>query len=244
MKLLLDVGNQRCKRAVYDGHAVSCYPAIDADSALKDYIPDNLLNGEVEITEVWIASVREQTFNNALKEMIQKSLQRTPVFAEVKRSLCGCTTRYDSRSLGIDRFVGLIGAWQSFGQACFIIDCGTAVTIDALDAQGVHQGGLIIPGLTMMKSALHQNTARLELGVGKNVLFPGNTDDAIDSGCRRLLSTTIESALQDMRFTDTDLYVVTGGDGAWFAQRDKKFIYREALILEGLAAVADSAEKQ
>jgi type III pantothenate kinase len=69
----------------------------------------------------------------------------------------------DSReSLGRDRLVGAWRARQLYPQgALVVIDAGTAVTIDLVDAQSVFQGGLIFPGARTMLKILAKQTAAL-----------------------------------------------------------------------------------
>jgi type III pantothenate kinase len=71
-----------------------------------------------------------------------------------------------------------------------VVMVGTAVTVDALDAEGRFLGGLILPGFGMMLRALEQGTAGLRVPTGEVVDFPTNTSDALMSGgsqchCRR-----------------------------------------------------------
>lgn len=63
---------------------------------------------------------------------------------------------------GVDRLLNVLAAYsRSGGHACCVIDAGTAVTVDYIDAHGIFQGGLITPGLTMMLGSLHAGTAAL-----------------------------------------------------------------------------------
>ena len=59
---------------------------------------------------------------------------------------------------------------------------GTALTIDALNAEGVFLGGIIVPGLALMRGALNRGTAQLPLDAGAHQVFPCNTQDAISTG--------------------------------------------------------------
>ena len=89
--------------------------------------------------------------------------------------------------LGVDRWVALIGARQRVlarGEAtpALVIMVGTAVTVDALDADGKFLGGLILPGFGLMLRALEMGTAGLKAPTGEAVDFPTNTSDALMSG--------------------------------------------------------------
>lgn len=79
-------------------------------------------------------------------------------------------------TLGCDRVAAAVGAWSDFkGRNILVVDAGTAVTYDFVDADGVYRGGNIAPGITMELKALNQFTARLPL-----VPFPENMDSLRD----------------------------------------------------------------
>lgn len=67
----------------------------------------------------------------------------------------------DDSTLGQDRALNAIAAYEHAKQACIVVDVGTAVTVDFVDGEGVFHGGVIFPGLNMMLRALHQQTAAL-----------------------------------------------------------------------------------
>jgi type III pantothenate kinase len=69
---------------------------------------------------------------------------------------------------------------------------GTAVTVDALDAEGHFLGGLILPGFGLMLRALEQGTAGLRVPTGEVVDFPTNTSDALMSGGAYAIAGAIE----------------------------------------------------
>lgn len=69
----------------------------------------------------------------------------------------------DDSTLGQDRLLNAIAAYEMARQACIVIDCGTAITVDFVDGEGTFQGGAILPGVRMMLRALHEHTASLPL---------------------------------------------------------------------------------
>jgi type III pantothenate kinase len=89
--------------------------------------------------------------------------------------------------LGCDRFAAAIGARAlAPDQAIIVATCGTATTIDAISADGVFLGGMILPGLALMASSLARGTAQLPQVAAGSALpsgFADNTADAILSGC-------------------------------------------------------------
>jgi type III pantothenate kinase len=88
-----------------------------------------------------------------------------------------------------------------FPPACVVVNAGTAVTIDALDVDGVFHGGLILPGMRLMLQALAENTSGLKIAPGGFNAFPDNTADALYSGAMRAVCGAIELMRKEI---DTD----------------------------------------
>jgi len=101
----------------------------------------------------------------------------------------GLRTLYqDPSKLGADRWAALIGARALSSTNTLVINAGTATTIDLLGGNGVHYGGWILPGLSLMQESLQQNTAQLPLAVRASkpeaqASFGSTTDEAIMGGC-------------------------------------------------------------
>ena len=133
----------------------------------------------------------------------------------------GVTNGYDHPSrLGTDRFVALIGARShvlalGVERACLVVMIGTAVTVDALDAQGHFLGGLILPGHGIMLRALEGGTAGLRVPTGEVREFPTNTSDALTSGGNYAITGAIERMHRHLarRAGHDPLTLMTGGAG-------------------------------
>ncbi|MFH0910326.1 MAG: type III pantothenate kinase, partial [Planctomycetota bacterium] len=61
---------------------------------------------------------------------------------------------------GGDRLTAARAAWEREQRAVLVIDAGTAVTVDAVDREGVFLGGAILPGPVIWLAALHNTTAQ------------------------------------------------------------------------------------
>ncbi len=83
---------------------------------------------------------------------------------------------------GADRWFNLLGSRLFSQNACIIVSCGTAVTIDALTDDGHYLGGSIMPGFHLMKESLAVKTAHLNKPLGKIYPFPTTTSNALASG--------------------------------------------------------------
>lgn len=64
-------------------------------------------------------------------------------------------------SLGIDRVLNILAARESWGCPVIVVDYGTAITVDVMDATGVYRGGAILAGVNTAAEALWQRTAQL-----------------------------------------------------------------------------------
>ena len=177
------------------------------------------------------------------RHAIAEAIARWPVSAEwiePTASRAGVVNGYDEpQRLGSDRWAALIGAWGRYAAPCVVVNCGTATTIDRLDAGGRFVGGMIMPGLSLMKRSLQQNTARLGLTEGRYTEMPRNTADAIETGCIAAQLGAIQWARSR---ADTDARCVISGGAAsvlapHLAAADRcDFI--EHLTLEGLIRMA------
>jgi len=130
------------------------------------------------------------------KEALTRPLSRfaaKPEWIVAAREQCGVTNGYaDPSQLGGDRWASLVGAWHLVRGACLVVNAGTATTADRLSSQGVFRGGIIFPGVELMKRSLQQHTAGLPLAQGSYAEDPRCTADAIETGCLHAQAGAIE----------------------------------------------------
>ena len=145
--------------------------------------------------------------------------------------------------LGTDRWAALVGARALLGaQATLVVMCGTATTIDLLTATGHFTGGVILPGLALMQTVLHERTAALPRTSGHVVAHPDCTADAIASGCLHAQAGAIERLWHLHRGAHEPLTCLVAGGAAPLISPFLTVPYqlREDLVLLGLATIADS----
>ena len=114
---------------------------------------------------------------------------------------------------------------------------GTAVTVDALDADGNFLGGLILPGFGVMQRALEMSTAGLKVPTGEIVDFPTNTSDALMSGGSYAMAGAVERMHRKLcRHSNEDPVLLMSGGAApkLLAITDLRFETIESLIFDGL----------
>ena len=152
MKLLIDIGNSRIKWVCLRDNNLE-NPAV---MAYKDRDPEELfarlLQSDAAPEQVYIANVGGVDIGTSLAAAIGSKWNLTPVFAVVEPEFAGLTHTYrDISQLGIDRWLAMIAAWTRYRSPVCIVSCGTAVTVDGVSDSGAHLGGLIIPGVNMIR---------------------------------------------------------------------------------------------
>lgn len=163
-------------------------------------------------------------------------------FVRPAAAQCGVRSAYRfPRALGPDRWAALIGAWHLYRGPCVVVNAGTAVTVDALDVEGVFLGGLVVPGERLMREALARGTAALGLRPGRYAYFPACTADAIASGALNALAGAIERMVRHMQEAGqtAPLLVLSGGDARLLAPRlTGPLEVVDNLVLEGVVRIA------
>ena len=142
-------------------------------------------------------------------------------------------------TLGKDRLAAICGAQALFpGTNCLVVDAGTCITIDVLDARGVFRGGNISPGLQMRLRAMHEFTARLPRPAR---LWPADwlghsTEHALQNGALQGALLELQGYIGACRARFGHLNVLlTGGDSLFLAKKWKSQIFvNQNLVLYGL----------
>ncbi len=154
----------------------------------------------------------------------------------------GVTNGYrDPGQLGTDRWAALIAAHRSMPGHKLVVNAGTALTIDALAADGRFLGGLIVPGPALMRRSLDHGTASLRLTEGAFEPFPASTPNAITTGAIQACVGAIERVRGDMAAHGLEPIgmVLSGGAAqeiaAWLPM---PATFNENLVLDGLVAIA------
>ena len=236
--LAIDSGNTRIKWAVNEGGTwVDAGALATADSG--------------RIGEAWaaLAPFDRAIACNVAGPQVGRRLDlacaargATLAIAEAQAAQLGVVNGYrEPAQLGADRWAALVAAHALGEGAKLVVNAGTALTIDALAADGRFEGGLIVPGPALMRSALATGTARLPHAAGAFREFPDTTDDAIASGALQ----ACVGAIVRMRHAMTESgmvpehVVLSGGAARELAPLlPMPFAIHENLVLDGLARIA------
>jgi len=238
--LAVCVGNTRTQFGVFEGGKLvePCSRPNTSETLLEEV---SELRAEAPVV---IATVNPERSEALLRGLSGSLLIGRDVPLHLKHSLEDATT------LGQDRILNAIAAFDRAEQACIVIDVGTAITIDFIDGDGVFHGGAIAPGLRMMLGSLHTGTAslpQLELDAGAAVdphPFGRNTTDAMQKGviaAARGLAREMSERIASF-YEAYPQIVATGGDARLLFEDDGmvEHIVPELQLL-GVKAAVDRA---
>jgi type III pantothenate kinase len=246
--LALDVGNTRLKWAVYEapepGARLLAQGAVFLENIEK--LAEEEWQGLSQPTHILGCIVA----GDPVKRRVMDQMEQwdTPVSWVVPSAQeAGLSNGYDHPArLGADRWVAMIGAHHRLAarglrQPCVLAMVGTAVTVEAIDAQGRFLGGLILPGHGIMLRALESGTAGLHVPTGEVRNFPTNTSDALTSGGTFAIAGAIERMVQNVRehCGQAPACIMTGGAG-WkmVPSMQRPFELVDNLIFDGLLEIA------
>ena len=231
--LCLDAGNTRLKWGLHDGDGWLAQGAVDHAECLS--LPALLPQRPARIRACNVAGPAVA----ARIETLAADLSAPLDWFRSSPACCGVKNGYDDPAqLGADRWAALIGARALHPGPALVVMAGTATTIDVLAADGTFRGGLILPGIDLMRSALARNTAGLPEACGHYREIPTNTDDAIVSGCLHATLGAIERmAKLARRPASADFSVILSGGAAAALAPHIELPLRvvDNLVLEGLA---------
>lgn len=239
MNLLIDLGNTRLKWAMCDTETWR--------TGALDHGPDLIREleravGSAMPARALMSSVAKDPVTRAVTDWIaQRWSLETERVVPVKESL-GVRNLYENPAqLGSDRWAALVAARVLFQGRLCVIDCGTAITIDALSEDGAFLGGAILPGVSAIRQSLALSTPLILTPGRDGDCLARSTADGIAVGTRFGLAGGIDRLLEEYeRVLGVPMpVIVTGGD----ADRLCPDLHHETrvvpdLVLRGIALIA------
>jgi len=237
--LVIDIGNTLIKVALFEGSNLikTEHNKTIALNALEQFIAGQTI-GKVIISTV-------KTGRQSWEEELAANI---PVVYFNRGMASGIKNHYATpETLGLDRLAAVEGAHSLYPQTdCLIIDAGTCITYDGVDAGGNYNGGSISPGLNMRYMAMHNYTSALPLLVADghfNGAYGNSTASAMHSGVQNGLKYELTGFIESYRVSRPELNIIlTGGDGIFFDTLLKNSIFapyiknEPYLVLKGLNA--------
>jgi len=245
MKLLVDVGNSCIKWAYYHNGELRDPGAVNQHGYKLDSVLADAWRKLPRPTSVLVANVAGPMANHVINQLSQEQFGITPVYLISSEQAGGVRNGYrDPTRLGVDRWAALIGVFNRHQTPACVIDCGTAITLDAIDKEGQHLGGLIAPGIALMRHALVGATAAItdEGDQEEIAIFAQDTRAAVAGGALNAAVALIErvSARMLAELGEGAQCYLTGGEAPRVLPHLRDgFTPIPNLVLEGLAVIAD-----
>lgn len=236
-QLLLDIGNSRLKWAVVPSlaaplPAAQALPHEGAPAVAVAGIPLSAVDA------VFIAHVTGGAHEAAIIQAVQQRFGHTPQFARSAAECAGLKNAYaEPARLGVDRWLAMLALWTRSGGAFCVASAGTALTFDAVDDQGQHQGGVIAPGLVAMIGATlgHTRFAVGDMAAAFDNALGRDTESCVRQGALHAAA----GLLDRLSAQHPGLAVLAGGDApVLHPQLASVWQIEPGLVLQGLAAWA------
>lgn len=241
MHLVFDLGNSYHKCAVYDGDA----KVFQLDRKQLDEKDVEGILSAYPVRHILLSSVASQElplthYIRNLPEVLVLGPD-TPVPVFVKYLTPG--------TLGNDRLAAAVAAHALYpGKNVLVIDAGTCIKYDFVNASGAYLGGAISPGLDMRFRALHNDTARLPLLSAESLKDPGvaaktgnSTTSSILAGVGKGLLLETEGFINAYAEDHPALTVLLSGGDAWFFELHikRRIFALPDLVLFGLHTILE-----
>ncbi|WP_394759478.1 type III pantothenate kinase [Flavobacterium sp.] len=233
MILTIDIGNTRIKSAVFENNTL-IEASVFSNENFQNFI-ENILKEYPKIAILVIASVGKLD-----KNAFDSFLNRVKVYFISRDSTFPFQNNYSSpNTLGIDRMVLAAGSVLQFPEKNrLVIDAGTCVTYDFIDADDVYHGGAISPGIRLRYEAMHNYTAKLPLLTIEDPenIIGNSTNQSLHSGVINGLTFEIDGYIDSLKGKNENFIIIlTGGDANFLAKRLKNTIFANSnFLLESL----------
>ncbi len=243
MKLIIDIGNTRVKTALFDDSGIA--ELITIEDLSIDFLTE-LFSKHKNIRSAIMASVRE------VKQEITDFLSSRFRFIRLDETTpLPFVNKYATpNTLGNDRVAAVAGASSLFpGQNVLVIDAGSCITYDFINATGEYLGGSISPGINMRFLALNSFTGKLPLinfDSGRQAKLTGtDTRESILSGVQNGVLQEVDGIINayKQQYSEVNV-VVSGGDYKYFDKYLKNNIFASPnIVLTGLNRILDFNEE-
>ncbi|HYC35050.1 MAG TPA: type III pantothenate kinase [Usitatibacter sp.] len=236
--LAIDAGNSRIKWGIHDGRGWGARGGVPTA-------------GAGTLGQAWreAPTARAAIASNVAGPGVEKILREACADLSIELRMLvsppralGVVNGYrEPAQLGPDRWAALVAAQHAEPGHKLVVNVGTALTIDALRADGHFLGGVIVPGPALMRRSLDSGTAGLRLTEGEFDELPKGTADAITTGALRAAVGAILGMRDAMarQGAQPRRAVMSGGAAGEVAPRlPMDCVILENLVLDGLVRIA------
>ena len=216
MILLLDIGNSRIKWGFFEGGSIFGIASSVYQPQGVAQVAERQWRNVIFPNRIIVSNVAGTKVASDLQTWVREVWHQEATFLVPQAEAHGVRNGYhDPSTLGADRWAALLGASRRpHGWLC-VVDCGTAVTIDILSDQNVHLGGLILPGLGLMRKSLLSGTAGIRSTLGTNLTwYARDTGNAVAGGTLYAIVALIQKIVFELsqEMSSKVEVLLTGGD--------------------------------
>lgn len=239
--LQMDVGNSSAKWRLVtaDDSVVQRGEYREDDSrTLKQ-----LLSISAAPEKIWISSVADELSEVKLRDILVRQWGVEPWFARSEKQTNTLVNSYDDPArMGVDRWLAMLAAREKLSGRICVVDAGSALTIDVVAANGLHEGGYILPGPALMERALLLDTGRVRFSEeAAYELIPGkSTAEAVRHGIALAQAGAVNLALAQLDIVGGQLVLCGGGGETLQLLLGGVGVLSPDLVFEGLALMAET----
>lgn len=223
--LFVDLGNSAVKWRSHDSEVFT--------QSVDIFTPSSLPKAD----SVWLSAVAHQSIAESIKAEFTNTKLVKP-----SKQFGRLTIAYEEPlSLGADRFLAMLGAINFFPRTpLLIIDVGSAVTFDVIDGTGMHQGGLIMPGIKSLRGSFAKFSTN-DLSLNSSTL-QSNTKGAWQGGTHAMLVSAINGQIQNFKvsYPDAEVLVCGGTAKEILNELPDSINHHDNLVLDGLESYCQS----
>jgi type III pantothenate kinase len=241
--LLIDIGNSNIKWT-WDAERIAGSKILPHTSTAR--LTEGLDRhwGSLDIPkEIFVSCVAPSGVLLQIQQWIEENWNRQLNVVMPAAKAFGVTNGYDNPSmLGSDRWLAMIAAHHKYRGDLCIVDCGSAITLDILEKNGLHKGGAIMPGFRLMRDVLVQQTGinKLSLNIGAARLGK-NTAEGVSFALLQAACGMVERIYKGaQKQLGSDMLLLLTGNDAHFLKTELD-IHAEIsnnLVMQGLSIVA------
>lgn len=246
MILAVDIGNSRIKWALWQDGQMQTPAAIDYRSDNLSALLDANWQSLVPATTVMLACVAGEAVEQLVQQWLQQHwqlqarvLRSSPQFGELKHGYA------QTQDHGVDRWAAMIAARALYQTPVCVLGCGTATTVDLIDASGQHLGGQIMPGSELMISAVQARAPGLALHAIPESVPAGHfataSGAALRLGVMQMAAAGLDRACDEARAllgADMKILISGGAATAIMPLMKNATILQPYLVLQGLVIAA------
>ena len=223
MRLLIDIGNTHTTLGVWTNSKLSSVITVET----KNFSKALLKIKNKPINEIFLTSVVAKNILSKVKKSLTKLISAKIIEIKSSSKLLNVTNGYDSPGkLGSDRWASIVGLFSLYKKPLYIIDCGTAISIDFVNNKGNHIGGFILSGTKGYSRSFvdANNLKKIKLSnLQSSLKFKPakTTEKAISGGYVLMVISAIEKSYNDFskQIGENPILVVSGGYGEFISKQ-------------------------